>query len=479
MIGRRQKVLDRGSIDWWSILIYVALLIMGWLNIYATISTESGAAIFDFSQRYGQQLVWIGVSSVAAIVILLIDDRFYHIFAYPLYVAMIVVLLAVLVVGTEVNGAKAWLVIGPLAVQPGEFAKFTTALAVARYMSRYSFSIKSFSDFMKLMVITFLPAVIIILQNDMGSALVYGAFFFAFFREGLNMWIYVALILATFLFLTSLVLTPFTVLVMIVLIAVIGEALENGRWKSTVIFLSTIALLTSLLYFGSNMFFDYNLSLYVSLLISSALVIPLVIAYAYRQRLRRVYRYLMIFVASVMFVSTVDYVFDNMLQLHQQQRILHLLGLESDPRGWGYNVNQSKIAIGSGGLLGKGFQQGTQTKFDFVPEQTTDFIFCTVGEEWGFVGSSVVVVLFCLLILRIMKMGERQRDPFGRVYCYSVAGIFFLHVIINIGMTIGIMPVIGIPLPFFSYGGSSFLTFSTMFFVAVRLDSGKRELLRR
>lgn len=479
MIKQRQTIIDRGSIDWWSILIYIALVFIGWLNIYAAVYNEAHSSIFDLSQRYGLQIVWIGLALVVGVVVILVDDKFYHIWAYPLYTIAVVILLAVLVIGREVNGAKAWIFIGSVALQPGEFAKFTTALAVARYMSRYGFSINKFSDLAKLAILILIPAAIIILQNDTGSAIVYGAFFFMLYREGLNQWIFVALILAVILFLTSLVLTPFTVLVGIVLIAILGEAFTNRRWKTTLIYLCSIALGTFLLYIGTTLPTDnHGLSLYLSLLISTGVSIPFVIIYAFRSRLRNVYNYLGLFLISLVFVSTVDYVFDNVLQIHQQKRILNLMGLESDPQGWGYNVNQSKIAIGSGGLTGKGFLQGTQTKFDFVPEQSTDFIFCTVGEEWGFIGSAIVVALFCLFILRIMSMGERQREPFGRVYCYSVAGIFLFHVMVNIGMTIGVMPVIGIPLPFFSYGGSSFLAFSLLFFVALRLDAGKQELLR-
>ena len=238
-----------------------------------------------------------------------------------------------------------------------------------------------------------------------------------------------------------------------------------------------MALGAILLYFGGNLLLESHLSVNAAVLVSVGVSLLFVAAYAYRNRLRNVWMYVGLFCGSLFFTLTVDYVFDNVLQVHQQKRILDLLGLESDLKGWGYNVNQSKIAIGSGGFFGKGFLNGTQTKYNFVPEQSTDFIFCTVGEEWGFVGSAAVAALFCLLILRLMKMGERQQEPFGRIYCYSVAAIFFFHVLINIGMTIGLMPVIGIPLPFFSYGGSSLIAFTVLLFVAVRLDATKRETI--
>ena len=477
MTGRRQNSLGIGSVDWSSVLIYVALVVIGWLNIYAAVYDESHASIFDVSQRYGMQMIWIGVSAFVAIAILLIDDKYYHMLAYPFYWGAILMLIAVLFVGKEVHGAKSWIVLGPVALQPTELVKFTTALALARYMSTYTFSIHRFSNIVRVFAIIVLPALIIMLQNDTGSAMVYGAFLFVLYREGFNGWIYVALIMALLLFIFSFLLTPEALLALLVLACVVSEGISNGRWRSKIIYVASVALSTLVLYFGLNLLLHGRLTVYASLLISVLLSLVLVVVYAYRQRLRNVYMYVGLFLASLLFTSTIDYVFNEVLQVHQQKRILDTLGLESDLKGWGYNVNQSKIAIGSGGFFGKGFLGGTQTKFNFVPEQSTDFIFCTVGEEWGFLGTLVVTGLFALLILRLMKMGERQQEPFGRIYCYSVAAIFFFHVMVNIGMTIGLMPVIGIPLPFFSYGGSSLVAFTILFFVAVKLDAGKRESL--
>ncbi len=477
MTGRRQNSLGIGSVDWSSVLIYVALVVIGWLNIYAAVYDESHASIFDVSQRYGMQMIWIGVSAFVAIAILLIDDKYYHMLAYPFYWGAILMLIAVLFVGKEVHGAKSWIVLGPVALQPTELVKFTTALALARYMSTYTFSIHRFSSIVRMFAIIVLPALIIMLQNDTGSAMVYGAFLFVLYREGFNGWIYVALIMALLLFIFSFLLTPEALLALLVLACVVSEGISNGRWRSKIIYVASVALSTLVLYFGLNLLLHGRLTVYASLLISVLLSLVLVVVYAYRQRLRNVYMYVGLFLASLLFTSTIDYVFNEVLQVHQQKRILDTLGLESDLKGWGYNVNQSKIAIGSGGFFGKGFLGGTQTKFNFVPEQSTDFIFCTVGEEWGFLGTLIVTSLFALLILRLMKMGERQQEPFGRIYCYSVAAIFFFHVMVNIGMTIGLMPVIGIPLPFFSYGGSSLVAFTILFFVAVKLDAGKRESL--
>ena len=461
--------------DWISILLYLLLVGMGWLNIYAAIYNGADAGLFTLNARYGMQIVWIGVCFFVAIAILLIDDKYYHIFSYPFYWIAILVLLAVLFVGKEVNGAKAWIVIGPVALQPTELVKFTTALAMARYMSRYDFSIRRFRDIFVAGIIVGLPIIIILLQNDTGSALAYGAFLITLYREGFNRWFFIALIMLMLLFIFSFLLTPDTLLILLIFACVVGEGIVNGYWRMKLIYLAAIILVTILIYFGVNLLTGMTMSVYASTLISALGSLIFVALHAYRRRLRNVWSFVGLFFCSLAFTFTVDYLFDNVMQSHQRERILNLLGIENNLHGSGYNVNQSKIAIGSGGLFGKGFLNGTQTKYNFVPEQSTDFIFCTVGEEWGFLGSATVLILFCLLILRLVRMGERQAESFGRIYCYSAAAIFFTHVVINIGMTIGLMPVIGIPLPFFSYGGSSLLAFTVLFFVAVRLDLTRRE----
>lgn len=465
-----------GGVDWVAVLAYVLLVLMGWLNIYAAVYDDAHASIFDVGQRYGMQLVWIGASAFIAVSILLIDDKYYHVLAYPLYWIMILVLVGVLLFGKEVNGAKAWIMLGPVAIQPTEFAKFTTALALARYMSSYTFDIRKPGDLLRAGMIVGLPVLIVILQNDTGSALVYGSFLFMFYREGFNGWVYVALIMIISLFVFSFLLEPVTLLIVLILVCAIGEGVSNGNWKSKVIYLAGLALGSILLYLLFNAVLRIGMSWHTAILIAAVLSVGAVVAYAYRYKIHNILTFTLLFFGSLGFTYTIDYAFQH-LQIHQQKRILDLLGLESDLKGWGYNVNQSKIAIGSGGFSGKGFLEGTQTKFNFVPEQSTDFIFCTVGEEWGFLGSAVIVVLFTVLILRIIRMGERQMEPFGRIYCYCVASIFLFHVAINIGMTIGIMPVIGIPLPFFSYGGSSLIAFTILLFVAIKLDASKHELL--
>lgn len=457
-------------IDWKTILVFVALVIIGWANIYAVVYNEATGGGFDISSRYGMQLVWIGISFVAALIILLIDDIYYHLSAYPAYCLMLVVLLATLFVGKEVNGARSWLALGPVAIQPAEFMKVATALALARYMSEFHFSLQKPRYLIGVGVLLLLPIGIILAQNDMGSALVYCSFLIVLYREGLNGWVYYALFLVVGLFVCSFLLSPVALLLLLLLFFVVSQVVGNRNVKDSVVWLAAVGVV-SLVIYGLSALAGWGISYYHSLLYGSVVMLVPALVYAYRTKLSNINLYVVMFVGSLLFIGAIDYVFNEVLQLHQQKRILDLFGLESDLRGWGYNVNQSKIAIGSGGFWGKGFLQGTQTKYDFIPEQSTDFIFCTVGEEWGFVGSAVVLALFATLIVRLMKMGERQQEPFRRVYCYGVAGIFLFHVIINIGMTIGLMPVIGIPLPMFSYGGSSLLAFTVLFFIAVRLDS--------
>lgn len=457
-------------IDWKTILVFVALVFIGWLNIYAAVYNEALSGGFDLSSRYGMQLIWIGISTIAAIVILLIDDIYYHLLAYPFYGLMMVVLVLTLFVGKEVNGAKSWLALGPVAVQPAEFMKLATALALARLMSEYNFSLSRPKDLVTVALLLLVPIGVILLQNDMGSALVYCSFLVVLYREGLNPWVYYALFLVVGLFVGSFLLSDVALLLILIVLFVLSQLPSNKNPRESVVWVAAVGLL-SLVIYGVSWTAGWGVDYHHSLLATSLVMLLPALLYAYRHKLSTIYLFAIMFVGSLAFLGVVDYVFNDVLQLHQQKRILDLLGLESDLRGWGYNVHQSKIAIGSGGFFGKGFLEGTQTKYDFIPEQSTDFIFCTVGEEWGFVGSVVVLALFATLIVRLMKMGERQQEPFRRVYCYGVAGIFLFHVIINIGMTIGLMPVIGIPLPMFSYGGSSLLAFTVLFFIAVRLDS--------
>ena len=416
----RQGILQ--NIDWVTVLLFLLLAMIGWINIYAAVYNDEHASIFDFSQRYGKQLMWIFAALFIGLVIIIIDASFFITFSYVIYGISILSLLAVLVVGTEIAGSKSWFQFGGIALQPAEFAKFATCLALAKSLSTFNVSLKRLKTKIVASAIILLPAALVLLQNDTGSALVYFIFILVLFREGLT-----------------------------------GNILLIGLM---VAFLFVITLLMDKLYV-------------MAILISMALVM----FYFMRRNKRNIMILVGLLLISTAFVYSVDYAFENILEPHQKKRINVLLGKELDLRGAGYNVHQSKIAIGSGGLSGKGFLQGTQTKYDFVPEQDTDFIFCTIGEEWGFIGSLVVVVLFMALLIRLIRLAERQRSDFSRIYGYGVASIIFFHFTVNIGMTIGLLPVIGIPLPFISYGGSSLWAFTILLYIFIRQDASRLELL--
>lgn len=468
---RQMKILPtKGRIDYITILIYLCLVVFGWVNIYAAVYTDDQASIFDISQRYGMQLLWMGISGFVAISIILIDDKYYHMLSYPLYFLGIAVMTAVMLFGTEVNGARAWIDLAGVRIQPVEFMKIVTALALSRYISSYNFDIKSSRSLIRIALIIMVPVALILLQNDTGSAMVFAAFVLVLYREGFGKWLYVLGIFLVLLFVISFLIDPVAVVFIILLLTLVAEGVENGLWAYKLRYLAFV-LLVSVALWVVCWILGWSISYYMALFVGVGVSLVLVVRYSIVRRLVNVWNYVAVFMGAILFTRVIDYVFENVLQIHQQQRILDLLDIEKDPQGWSYNVIQSKVAIGSGGLLGKGFLDGTQTKFSFVPEQSTDFIFCTVGEEWGFVGSAIVVLLFTFLIVRLIRVGERQVEPFARVYCYCTAAILFMHFAINITMTIGLFPVVGIPLPFFSYGGSSLLAFTILLFVAIRLDS--------
>jgi rod shape determining protein RodA len=417
-------------------MLYLILVLVGWMNIYAAVYNEDHQSILDTSQRYGKQLLWIGASFVLAIGILLIDFRFFSSFSYPIYFLMLATLVGVLIFGTEVKGSKSWFSLGGMAIQPSEFAKFATALALAKFLSTLNIKIEDFRTKVLSAVIIFSPALLILLQPDTGSTLVYTAFLVVLYREGLS-----------------------------------------GKFFTFAFSVATLFILT-LLIRNSSLNLPFEVSLnggWILISVLALLGIGFIIAF---RKIKYVWQTtVVIFILCSSVVMSVDYVFENVLQPHQTKRIDVLLGLEYDPKGAGYNVNQSMIAIGSGGAFGKGFLKGTQTKFDFVPEQSTDFIFCTIGEEWGFLGSIVLVGLFMTLFIRLIFLAERQRSKFSRIYGYSVASILFFHFAVNIGMTIGLAPVIGIPLPFISYGGSSLWSFTILLFIFIKLDSDRLNIL--
>ena len=474
MTSNRHNTIFEG-VDFGTVLLYVLIVIAGWLSITSASYDESVGDLFSFSHFYMKQLVWIGAAWVVALVVLLLDVRYYHMFAYPAYFLGLAALVAALLFGREVNGAKAWFEFGSVRVQPVEFAKIATALAVARVMSNYNFSIDRPGDLFKVGMVICLPLLIIVLQNDTGSGIVLGSFLFVLYREGLNKWLCIPVLIIAALFIFSFLLSPMTLLVSMILVCTLSEAMMSGRWRSRIVYLASLALGSILLCLVVQVVAPGSLDLYRSLLIVTLLSLLVVVVHAFRANLSGTFISLGLFIGSLVFLPTTDYIFNSILKEHQQNRILSFLGVINDPQGIDYNVNQSKIAIGSGGFWGKGFLQGTQIKYGFVPERHTDFIFCTVGEEWGFVGATVILALLCLLILRLMRMGERQEEPFGRIYCYCVAAILLFHVLVNVGMTIGLMPVMGIPLPFMSYGGSSLIAFTILLFIAVRLDASTRQ----
>lgn len=464
------------NIDWVSILLYLLLVFIGWLNIYAAVYDENHSSIFDISQKYGKQLVWIGAAFVLAFLVLLTDSKFFTTFSMVIYGIMIFLLIAVLFLGTATKGARSWFEIGDFRIQPAEFAKFATNLAIAYVMSRHNFKVMRFSSLLTIGLILALPAGLIILQNDTGSALVYSSFILVLFREGLHGSILLLCFVAAAIFIMALLYSPFTVLLVIIggsLIAFYYYRHDIRELFQIILFIGCGFGLFALIKWIFNLSIsDYYMLLIVYVITSITAIYPI-----YKRKMKNMIPLLLISWLCVGAAPSVNYVFDH-LQSHQQDRINELLGIKVDPKGTGYNVTQSKIAIGSGGLLGKGFLQGTQTKLNFVPEQSTDFIFCTVGEEWGFMGSMIVIALLTAFILRIIKLAERQRSSFSRIYGYGVASILFFHVAVNIGMTIGMVPVIGIPLPFFSYGGSSLWSFTILIFIFLRLDANRLQVFR-
>ncbi|MFR7808794.1 MAG: rod shape-determining protein RodA [Butyricimonas faecihominis] len=464
------------NIDWVSILLYLLLVLIGWINIYAAVYDENHSSILDISQKYGKQLIWIGAAFVLAFLVLLTDSKFFTTFSMVIYGIMIFLLIAVLFLGTETKGARSWFEVGDFRIQPAEFAKFATNLAIAYVMSRHNFKVMRFSSLLTIGLILALPAGLIILQNDTGSALVYSSFILVLFREGLHGSILLLCFVAAAIFIMALLYTPFTVLLVIIggtLIAFYYYRHDIRELFQIILFIGCGFGLFVLIKWMFNLSIsDYYMLLIVYVITSITAIYPI-----YKRKMKNMITLLLISWLCVGAAPSVNYAF-NHLQPHQQDRINELLGIKVDPKGTGYNVTQSKIAIGSGGLLGKGFLQGTQTKLNFVPEQSTDFIFCTVGEEWGFIGSTFVIVLLAVFILRIIKLAERQRSSFSRIYGYGVASILFFHVAVNIGMTIGMAPVIGIPLPFFSYGGSSLWSFTILIFIFLRLDANRLQVFR-
>lgn len=415
------------KIDWVTVGIYIAIVFFGWLNIFAvTYDSEANQSIFDLSLNSGRQLMFIVTGGVLISAILIIDRQFYETFAYIIYGAVLFLLLLVPIIGKEVGGNKAWLGIGSFGVQPSEFAKFATTLVIAKFIGSIGFKMDNMRNQIILFALMGAPILLILAQKDYGTAMVFMVFLIVFYREGMS---------------------PFLLLV--------------GIGVAT-IFILTLLVKNNWILFG---------------------IIGVIWGIVmYTNRRKKIKRLIVITAGAgilIFTITSVDYIFNNFLEEHHQKRVMSMLNPDADPLGYGWNVTQSKIAIGSGGFFGKGFLKGTQTKFDFVPEQSTDFIFCTIGEEHGWIGSLIVITLFMGLLFRLIFLAERQKNKFSRTYGYSVALIFFFHFAVNIAMTIGLFPVIGIPLPFFSYGGSSLWGFTILLFIFLKLDAHRMQVLQR
>ena len=410
------------KVDWWTVLMYAVLVIIGWLNIYAALYNDN-YELMDFSQKYGRQLIWISVAFLIAIFILFFNWKFFEGFAYLIYVLSLLSLIGVLLFGIEVNGAKSWFDFSFMRIQPAEFAKVACCLALAKFLSRLNMSLEKTKNKIIATALILLPVIFIILQNDTGSALVYSTFILVLYRFGLPATLLIIGIVTTILFVTSIIVSKIVLIVILSVIAIFFFIISSRKLRELIIISSLLAM-------------------------------------------------------CIGFIYSVDYAFERVLEPHHATRIKVLLGQESDPHGSGYNVNQSMIAIGSGGFAGKGYLNGTQTKFNFVPEQSTDFIFCTIGEEWGFIGSTFLLLLYLTFLFRLLYLAERQRSVFSKVFGYGVVSVFFFHIAINIAMTIGLAPVIGIPLPFISYGGSSLWGFTILLFIFLNLDSYRLQVLR-
>ncbi len=475
------------SLDWWTIAIYVALLVFGWMSVCGASYSFNDPDILSLSTRSGMQIVWIGTSICLGFVLLMLDDRYYDTFAYVLYAALLLLLFVTIFNPHEIKGSRSWLVMGPLRIQPAEFAKFATALAISKFMSTYGFNIHRMGDFALSCAIVLLPMGLIIMQKETGSALVYLSFFLMFYREGMPGSILFTGVAMVVYFVVGIRYeqemlwdTPtsegkFVVLLLIQLFSAALVRIYCADKAKALNILGFVLGVTIVFLLFSEYVIPFDI-VWVQLLVCAALIGY----YLYQALSTRVSNYLYVALftlGSIIFFYSASIVLNEVLGEHQRTRINVLLGLEDDLAGAGYNVHQSEIAIGSGGLGGKGFLNGTQTKLKFVPEQDTDFIFCTVGEEEGFLGSAGVLLLFLALILRLIKLAERQPFKFGRVYGYCVLSIFLFHVFINVGMVLGLTPVIGIPLPFFSYGGSSLWGFTILLFIFLRIDAS-RNLIR-
>jgi rod shape determining protein RodA len=464
------------GIDKITIILFLLMLIMGWFNIYAAVYNEEHKEILDLSQRYGKQFIWILATLILAVFIVVIDSRFYLFFSYFIYAGVMLLLVLVLVLGKEINGARSWFEFGSISLQPSEFAKFGTALGLAAYLSNKRQDLTKIKSIMPAVGIMLFPALLTALQPDMGSTIVFFALFIVLFREGLSPFVFVSGILMVILFFLTLLVDNFYLEAGLVVVALFLSWFATRNIKVWLLGIVILIVTGGIMYTIGHFVFK-SMGNEIILLITIILAGILYAYYIYSKKAMALLVIYLFLLGSFLYISAVDFAFNHVMKPHQKERVEIMLGFKSDPHGTGYNVNQSIISIGSGGFSGKGYLQGTQTKFKFVPAQSTDFIFCTVGEEWGFLGSIVVIGLYVFLLIRLVILAERQRSVFSRVYGYGVVSVLFIHFFINIGMAIGLVPVIGIPLPFFSYGGSSLWGFTILLFIFLRLDASRTEYL--
>ena len=506
----------RSSIDWKLIVSFLALVIIGWVNIYASIHSSEPSSIFDWEFRSGKQFIWILTSlALAGLILFVLNPGVWERLSVPIYVIVLFLLVAVIFLGVEVKGSRSWFEFGPVRFQPAEVSKISTSLLLAYVMSGTNFKISKFKDLLKVAVVIGLPMLIILAESETGSALVYAGFLFVLYREGFSGWIFMLIGMVVLLFILTLTASTYASVLTLIGVLSLCVALNHGkllRW-----FLTWVPALVVLAFFPKiwawicGMSFNlseieeaasasiggegilpalpmvfksvpsdlqillHTVKPYWILIGAGLLACPVLLVRSFRRKDNFLGLATLGFIAGVVLVFSTDFIFNNVLQDHQRKRIEVLLGMKEDPAGVGYNVNQSMIAIGSGGVFGKGFLHGTQTTYGFVPEQSTDFIFCTVGEEWGFVGCAVVILLYVFMIARILVDAEHARNSFTRIYGYCVASCIFMHLFINIGMTIGLMPVIGIPLPLLSYGGSSLWAFTILIFIFIALDHAENK----
>ena len=457
--GFRSRSLAK-SLDWWLVGCWIVLVLIGWANIYASIHSTEPASILDWGCRSGKQFVWIMTSVVIGLTILFaIPARTYEGLSVPIYLFVLALLIAVIFLGIEVKGSRSWFEFGPVRFQPAEISKISTSLLLATVMSQLGYRIGRMKDFLITALIILVPMGIIVMQSETGSALVYVGFIFMLYREGLSGWLIFIMGMAILLFILTISVSPFVAVLTLIGVSSLCICLYSGRFRWWVFLcIPMLVLFAFIPKIIALIPFMAEVNPIWVLIGLSLLAAPFVAYQAFRERNIFTHLALISTIAGLALVFSADFLFNKVLQDHQRKRIEVLLGMKEDPAGVGYNVNQSKIAIGSGGLFGKGYLHGTQTTYGFVPEQSTDFIFCTVGEEWGFFGCSIVILLYVFLMWRIIYDAERSREAFTRIYGYCVACCIFMHLFINIGMTIGLMPVIGIPLPFVSYGGTSLIT---------------------